>query len=384
MKTVLTLFGTRPEIIKLAPVVWALEKRGARLKALNVCSSQHTDLLRPFVAELDIRIDEDLAVMSPSQTLAEVLARVVAAMGRLIDKTRPDIVLVQGDTTTAIGGAMAAFYARVPVGHVEAGLRTMNRFSPFPEEMNRRLITRVADLHFAATPGNVATLLAEGVPKESIHLTGNPVVDTLKSVVSSTQPSEALSGVLDQVAGKRLIVLTTHRRENFGTVMRDHLRALRQFTAHHPDIGLVFPVHPNPAVREAVAAEFGGLPNIFCIAPLDYHDFLQLLSRAWLIVSDSGGIQEEAPSLGKPLLVLRDTTERPEVLEAGIGRLVGHSGERLEQLLEEALADEAWATRVAQGGNPFGDGHAGERIVDIVEHYLGTHPDSGEAKGSAA
>jgi UDP-N-acetylglucosamine 2-epimerase (non-hydrolysing) len=384
MKTVLTLFGTRPEIIKLAPVVWALEERASRLRNVNVCSSQHTDLLRPFVAELGIRIDEDLAVMTPGQTLAEVLAKVSGAMGRLIDAVRPDLVLVQGDTTTAIGGAIAAFYARVPVGHVEAGLRTMNRYSPFPEEMNRRLITRIADLHFAATPGNVSTLLSEGVSRESIHLTGNPVVDALKKVLDASSPSEGLSDVLRQTTGKRLIVLTTHRRENFGTVMREHLRALRRFSARHPEVALVFPVHPNPAVREAVAAEFGGLANVHCIAPLDYNDFLQLLSRCWLIVSDSGGVQEEAPSLGKPLLVLRDTTERPEVLDSGIGRLVGHSGERLEALLEEALEDIDWPARIARIGNPFGDGTAGAHIVDAVERFLGSADGSARVGGASA
>jgi UDP-N-acetylglucosamine 2-epimerase (non-hydrolysing) len=380
MKNVLTLFGTRPEIIKLAPVVWALEERGSRIRNINVCSSQHTDLLRPFVAELGIRIDEDLAVMTPGQTLSEVLAKVTGAMGRLIDALCPDLVLVQGDTTTAIGGAIAAFYARVPVGHVEAGLRTMNRHSPFPEEMNRRLITRIADLHFAATSGNVATLVAEGVPEGSIFLTGNPVIDTLNKVLAASTPSRGLSAVLGLTEGKRLIVLTTHRRENFGSVMRDHLRALRSFSSRHAEVALIFPVHPNPAVREAVAAEFGGLANVHCIAPLDYTDFLHLLSKCWLIVSDSGGIQEEAPSLGKPLLVLRDTTERPEVLESGIGRLVGHSGERLEMLLEEALQDTGWAARIARVGNPFGDGLAGPRIVDRVERFLGT--DRGSARGA--
>ena len=384
MKTVLTLFGTRPEIIKLAPVIWALEERASRLRNVSVCSSQHTDLLRPFVAQLSIRIDEDLSVMTPGQTLAEVLARVTGAMGRLIDVVRPDLVLVQGDTTTAIGGAMAAFYARVPVGHVEAGLRTINPYSPFPEEMNRRLITRIADLHFAATSGNVATLIEEGVPEGSIHLTGNPVVDALKRGLATSSPSEGLTEVLRRAAGKRWIVLTTHRRENFGTVMREHLRALRRFSGRHPDVALIFPVHPNPAVRDAVASELGGLANVHCIAPLDYNDFLQLLSKCWLIVSDSGGVQEEAPTLGKPLLILRDTTERPEVLDSGIGRLVGHSGERLETLLEEALDDADWAARIARVGNPFGDGKAGARIVDVVERFLGTTDGSAHTAGASA
>lgn len=370
MKTVLTLFGTRPEIIKLAPVIWALERRRTRLENVNVCSSQHTDLLRPFIRELEVRIDHDLAVMTPSQTLADVLVRVVGAMATLIEQRRPDLVLVQGDTTTAIAGALAAFYARVPVGHVEAGLRTNDRYSPFPEEINRRLITQVAELHFAATPGNVANLRSEGVPEEKIALTGNTVVDALQRIVATSRPSSALQDVLERVGARRIVALTTHRRENFGDVMTGHLRALQRFIGRHEDLALVFPVHPNPSVRRVVHAEFRDAGNIHCIDPLDYADFLQLLSRAWLIVSDSGGVQEEAPSLGKPLLVLRDTTERPEVLESGIGRLVGHSGERLEQMLEEALADTEWAVRVRSLPNPFGDGTAGERIVDFIENAL--------------
>ena len=370
IKTILTLFGTRPEIIKLAPVIWAIDRRNDVWRSVTVSSSQHTDLLRPFIREFNISIDYDLAVMTPNQTPSGVLARIVEAMEQLFLAERPDLVLVQGDTTTAIAGALAAFYARIPVAHVEAGLRTDNRHSPFPEEMNRRLITQLADLHFAATSKNVDILLAEGVKKECVALTGNPVVDALQHILGRSTASPKLSQLLDSISSKRMIVLTTHRRENFGQVMSSHLKALRRFVERHWDVELVFPVHPNPSVRAAVDAEFSGAGRIHCIEPLEYTDFLQLLSRAWLVASDSGGVQEEAPSLGKPLLVLRDTTERPEVLECGVGRLVGHSGEHLEEMLEAALIDQAWFDTVRTIENPFGRGDAGEQIASAIAQFF--------------
>lgn len=369
-KTILTLFGTRPEIIKLAPVIRAIERRLDTWRSITVSSSQHTDLLQPFIREFDISIDHDLAVMTHGQTPTGVLGRVIEAIEPLLLADRPDLVLVQGDTTTAIAGALAAFYTRIPVAHVEAGLRTGNRYSPFPEEINRRLITQIADLHFAATQDNVEILLAEGVHKKSIALTGNPVIDALQHILARSTASPSLSKLLDSITDKRLIVLTAHRRENFGQVMTSHLRALRRFVGRHQDVELVFPVHPNPSVRAVVDAEFTGAERIHCIEPLEYADFLHLLSRAWLVVSDSGGVQEEAPSLGKPLLILRDTTERPEVLDCGVGRLVGHSGERLEEMLETSLIDNAWFEAVSTTENPFGKGDAGEKIASAIMQFL--------------
>ena len=291
-KTILTLFGTRPEIIKLAPVIWAIEKRSDIWRSVTVSSSQHTDLLRPFIRDLKINIDHDLAVMTPGQTPNAVLSRVVDAIEPIFTKEKPDLIIVQGDTTTAIAGALAGFYARIPVAHVEAGLRTGNRHSPFPEEMNRRLISQLADIHFAATDENIKILLSEGIRKETIVLTGNPVVDALHHILKNSQCSEKLSKFLQQVKSKRLLVLTTHRRENFGQVMSSHLKALRKFIERHKDIELVFPVHPNPSVRAAVNVEFANIDRIHCIDPLEYADFLHLLSHAWLIASDSGGVQE--------------------------------------------------------------------------------------------
>ena len=372
MKTVLTLFGTRPEVIKLAPVVWAIERRSTDWRSVNVSSSQHTDLLRPFTRQLGVRIDHDLSVMTAAQRPADVLAKVVAGMSELLEAERPDVVLVQGDTTTAIAGALSAFYARVPVAHVEAGLRTGDRFSPFPEEVNRRLITRIADFHFAATDRNVSTLLAEGVPSDQIFLTGNPVVDALRHILATSRPAPALTSMLASLAGKRVIALTTHRRENFGEVMTSHLRAIRRVVERHADLAVVFPVHPNPSVRAVTQAELAGAERIHCVDPMDYADFVHLLSRAWLIVSDSGGVQEEAPSLGKPVLILRDTTERPEILDCGIGRLAGHSGEQLEAMLEDALSDEAWFELARTARNPFGEGDAGERIAIALSRTLGS------------
>ncbi|GKS68337.1 UDP-N-acetyl glucosamine 2-epimerase [Nitrosomonas sp. PY1] len=375
-KTILTLFGTRPEIIKLAPVIWALEKHSDIWRSVVVSSSQHTDLLRPFIRDLKINVDHDLAVMTPGQTPNAVLSRVVEAIEPIFLKEKPDLIIVQGDTTTATAGALAGFYARIPVAHVEAGLRTGDRYSPFPEEMNRRLISQLADLHFAATEENIKILLSEGIKKESIVLTGNPVVDALHHILKNSRCSETLTNFLESTKGKRLLVLTTHRRENFGQVMSSHLKALRKFTERHQDIELVFPVHPNPSVRAVVNSEFANIERIHCLDPLEYVDFLHLLSNAWLIASDSGGVQEEAPSLGKPLLVLRDTTERPEVLACGVGRLVGHSGERLGEMLEAAIDDQSWFDTVVKTKNPFGKGDAGERISSAISSYFATHKNS--------
>ncbi|MGE0798211.1 MAG: non-hydrolyzing UDP-N-acetylglucosamine 2-epimerase [Lautropia sp.] len=369
-RTVLTLFGTRPEIIKLAPVIRALETSNDAFRNVNVSSSQHTDLLHPFARGFGVQIDHDLAVMAPGQRPADVLARVVAGVGAVIDAERPDLLLVQGDTTTALAGALAACYARVPVGHVEAGLRTGDPASPIPEEITRRLIGRVADGHFAAPAETAATLRAEGVDDARIVVTGNPVVDALHGILADGRPSAELADLLARVAGRRLLVVTTHRRENFGDVMAGHLRALRRFVGRHDDLAVVFPVHPNPAVRAAAEAELAGVGRIHRIAPLAYADFIHLLSQAWLIASDSGGIQEEAPTLGKPVLILRDTTERPEAIACGVGRLVGHDADRFEAMLEAAYRDTTWFEQARSVVNPFGRGDAGARIVAALRKHF--------------
>jgi len=370
VKRVLTLFGTRPEAIKLAPVLGELERRRDRFESVNVASSQHVELLRPFADHFGIRIDRDLEVMRQAQTPAEVASRVLTALDPLLERERPDLVLVQGDTTTAMAGALAAFSRSVPVGHVEAGLRTGDPASPFPEEMNRTLITRLARLHFAATAHNVETLLSEGVPRDRIFLTGNPVVDALRATLEADAVAPEFRERIAEIAAAKLVVLTTHRRESFGEVMTGNLKVLRHFVEEHEDVALAFPVHPNPNVARPTRAVLGDVPRVHLLDPLAYSEFVHLLAQAWLIVSDSGGVQEEAPTLGKALLVLRENTERPEAIEAGIARVVGGSPERLAAMLAEIHADDAWIRRVREIENPFGRGDAGVRIADAIDSFL--------------
>lgn len=376
MKRVLCLFGTRPEIIKFSPVIAELERRSHEFTTVNIASSQHVELLHPFARHFGIRVDGDLEVMQPGQTPSDVAARVLLSLDPLLERERPDLVLVQGDTTTAMAGALAAWHRRIDVGHIEAGLRTGNRASPFPEEMNRTLITRLARHHFAATQHNVETLLGEGIDADDITLTGNPVVDALQKSRANASPSASFADCIAPLAAQKLIVLTTHRRESFGSVMSGNLEVLRDFVAAHEDTALAFPVHPNPNVSEPTRAILGGQPRIHLLEPLVYDEFIQLLAAAWLIVSDSGGIQEEAPSLGKALLILRENTERPEAIEAGVAKLVGGRPERLAEMLEATYADDAWVKRVREIPNPFGNGDAGVRIVDAIARFTSGDPNA--------
>lgn len=369
-KKVLTLFGTRPEAIKLAPVIRSLEAHAESFQTVNVASGQHTDLLYPFVKLLGIRIDRDLHVMSPDQTPNQVCARVLEAMDAILEEERPELILVQGDTTTALAGALAGFHRKIEVGHVEAGLRSGNPRSPYPEEMNRRMITRLASYHFAATTRNRMTLLAEGVEQKNIFVTGNPVVDSLKEIIKGAKKNPAIEDLIQATRGLKRVVLTTHRRESFGELMTENLLTLRRFVESHEDVALIFPVHPNPSVVSAARHALSDHPRIHLVEPLGYEDFIALLSEAWLIVSDSGGVQEEAPTLGKPLLVLRENTERPEALESGVARLVGGQPHALARMLEEAHADDSWANDVSRLENPFGKGDSGERIAEIIAELL--------------
>lgn len=367
--TVLTVFGTRPEVVKLAPVLRQLDLYPNEIRSVVVSSGQHTDLLAPFVKLFGVKVDRDLATMRPGQPLNLLASRVLAEMDPVLEQEKPDLVLVQGDTTTAVAAAWAAFHRGIAVGHVEAGLRTDNPLSPFPEETNRRLITRIARLHFAATPRNRHALRAEGVPQEQVFLTGNPVVDALQYMGTVLPTSARVEKLLEQSRGYRRIALTTHRRESFGPTLIGNLRVLREFVENHADVALVFPVHPNPVVREA-ASVLAGHPRVLLTDPLDYADFIALLSASWLIVSDSGGIQEEAPTLGKPLIVLRATTERPEAVESGVARLAG-----TPELLAEALAEmNANPSSRRPIDNPFGKGDAGQRIVQAIRRTFRTQP----------
>jgi UDP-N-acetylglucosamine 2-epimerase (non-hydrolysing) len=370
-RRVLTVLGTRPEVIKLAPVIRELQERSDEFESITVASGQHTDLLAPFVKVFDLRIDHQLQVMLPGQPLNVLASKILAALDPVLEQTRPDAVLVQGDTTTALGGALAAYQRGIPVGHIEAGLRTGDSKQPFPEEMNRRLISRLAAWHFAATSRNRRTLLAEGVDRTAIAVTGNPVVDSLKEILEKRIRSPRLLELLEASAGLRRVVLTTHRRENFGKEMAGNLRVLAEFVERQTDVGLIFPVHPNPAVRQAAEKALGGRDRMWLVEPLDYLDFIGLLSECWLIVSDSGGIQEEAPTLGKPLLVLRELTERPEAVECGIARLVGGSPYRLEIALKDAYWRPVGEDKPV--ANPFGRGDSARQIADALNSFL-NHP----------
>lgn len=369
-QVILTLLGTRPEVIKLNPVLRALARRSDRFSSVVLRTGQHTDLVDGLVRLFEIDVDRDLKLMRPGQTPLDVAHRLLESLDPLFDQIQPDIVLVQGDTTTAMAGALGAFYRGVAVGHVEAGLRTADPRNPFPEEMNRRLITRLADLHFAATPRNEQVLLDEGVDRERVFLTGNPVVDSLRWVVDKLEPSPSIKRLAQDAAGKRLIVLTTHRRESFGDVMSANLEVLRDFVAENEDTVLAFPIHPNPHVRAATEEVFAGRERIHLLPPLDYPDFTYLMSRAWLLCSDSGGVQEEAPSLGVPLLILRQNTERPEAVESGAARLVDGDADKFRAMLEEAAQPGSWADTIADITNPFGTGDAGERIVEALDTFL--------------
>lgn len=370
-KKILTIFGTRPEAIKLAPVIHQLEMMSDVFQTINITTAQHTDLLYPLVRLFGIRLDYDLSIMEHNQALNQLCARVLVALESILSEERPDLLLVQGDTTTAMAGALAGFHQGIPVGHVEAGLRSHNPRSPYPEEMNRRLITNLASYHFAATAYNRETLLAEGVGQQAVFVTGNPVIDSLNMILKKSEASVESQELFRATEGLRPIVLTTHRRESFGRKMLQNLRVIRRFVETHDDVALVFPVHPNPAVVRAANAILSGHPRIHLIGPLHYDQFIRICARAWLIVSDSGGVQEEAPTLGKPLLILRENTERPEGVESGIARLVGNNSKRLEMLLEEAYEHGSWAERVEKTENPFGQGDSGQRIARIIAEVLG-------------
>ena len=361
---ILVLFGTRPEAIKLAPVISELKRR--QVPTVVVSSSQHTDLLVPFLKIFDITVDYDLNVMTENQMPNAVCAKVLQGLDAVFDKENPNIILVQGDTTTAFAGAFAGFNRRVPVGHVEAGLRSGNIHSPFPEEMNRRLVSQVAAFHFAATGDNVDNLRREGVDDARIFLTGNTVVDALHFIRENAAPSENIAHLLRKTEGFKRLLLTTHRRESFGDKMSGNLLALRDFVLRHPDVCLLFPVHPNPNVRGVTNEILAGRERIHLLEPLDYTDFICLMRYAWLIASDSGGVQEESPSMGKPVLILRENTERPEAVASGVAKLVGGNG-ALGPMLEENYRDETWINSVRSIANPFGDGHAARKIVDILE-----------------
>lgn len=371
-RKILVVFGTRPEAIKLAPVVHELLKHPKEF-ATRVCvTAQHREMLDQVLSIFKIRTHTDLGIMQKGQSLEDVTSRVLLGMKGVLAREKPDMILVQGDTTTVMATALAAFYAGIPVGHVEAGLRTWNKRSPFPEEINRVVATHLADLHFAPTNQSRDNLLSEGIDPRRIVVTGNTVIDALYHVRGAVMRSKArytkaFPGI---DFSRRMILITGHRRENFGEGFLSICRAIRSVARRHPEVEIVYPVHLNPNVQKPVRGMLGGLPNVHLLDPLPYLPFVFLMDSSYLILTDSGGVQEEAPSLGKPVLVMRNHTERPEAVRAGTVRLVGTSSRRIEREIERLLTDRKAYSTMSRAHNPYGDGKSSGRIRRALTTYL--------------
>jgi UDP-N-acetylglucosamine 2-epimerase (non-hydrolysing) len=360
-KKIMLVFGTRPEAIKMCPLVRELKTR-KEIETLVCVTGQHRGMLQQVLDAFDVRPDYDLAIMQDRQTLFDITGRVLNGMKEVLEKEKPDAVLVHGDTSTTFAAALSCFYLQIPVGHVEAGLRTYNIYSPYPEEFNRQCVSVIARWNFAPTPLSRDNLIREGKKPENIYVTGNTVIDALKTTVREnyTHPE------LEWAKGSRLILLTAHRRENLGEPMHAMFRAIRRVVEEHEDVKALYPIHMNPVVREAADAELSGCERIRLTEPLEVLDCHNMMARSYLILTDSGGIQEEAPSLGKPVLVMRDTTERPEGIEAGTLKLVGTNEDTIYREFTRLLDDRKAYEEMAHAENPYGDGHACERIADIL------------------
>ncbi|MFD4705118.1 non-hydrolyzing UDP-N-acetylglucosamine 2-epimerase [Gottfriedia sp. NPDC058432] len=362
----MTIFGTRPEAIKMAPLVLELAKHPDEIESIVTVTAQHRQMLDQVLEIFEITPDYDLNIMKDRQTLIDVTTRGLEGLNKVMQEVKPDIVLVHGDTTTTFIASLAAFYNQISIGHVEAGLRTWDKYSPYPEEMNRQLTGVMADLHFSPTTKSAQNLLAENKKEETIFITGNTAIDALKTTVKE----EYAHPVLDQIGNDRLVLMTAHRRENLGEPMRNMFKAIKRLVEKHHDIQVVYPVHMNPVVREIANEVLGNDNRIHLIEPLDVIDFHNFAARSHLILTDSGGVQEEAPSLGVPVLVLRDTTERPEGIDAGTLKLAGTDEEVIFSLADELLSDEEAHAKMSRASNPYGDGEASRRIVEvIIQHF---------------
>lgn len=363
---VMTVFGTRPEAIKMAPLVKALQQNTEQVDTVVTVTAQHREMLDQVLETFKIVPDYDLNIMKERQTLLDVATRGLEGLDQIMKEAKPDVVLVHGDTATTFVASLAAFYNQVAIGHVEAGLRTWNKYSPYPEEMNRQLTGVLADIHFAPTEQAKENLLKENKEPNSIIVTGNTAIDALATTVADdyTHP------VLEAIGNDRMVLLTTHRRENLGEPMENMFRAIHRILEEHPDVQVVYPMHLNPAVRDTARAILESHERVHLIEPLEVFDFHNFASRSYMILTDSGGIQEEAPSLGKPVLVLRDTTERPEGIEAGTLKLAGIEEETIYDLTKELLTNSALYNQMAKASNPYGDGHASERIVEALIAFL--------------
>ncbi|ADP34065.1 non-hydrolyzing UDP-N-acetylglucosamine 2-epimerase [Bacillus atrophaeus] len=371
---IMTVFGTRPEAIKMAPLVLELRKY-QEIESYVTVTAQHRQMLDQVLEAFHIKPDYDLNIMKERQTLSEITSNALLKLDKLFNEIKPDIVLVHGDTTTTFAGSLAAFYHQITVGHVEAGLRTGNKYSPFPEELNRQLTGSIADLHFAPTDQAMQNLLRENKNPETIFVTGNTAIDALNTTVREGYSHS----VLDRLGEDKMILLTAHRRENLGQPMENMFKAIRRIVEEFHDVQVVYPVHLNPAVREAAAKHFGDLDRVHLIEPLEVIDFHNFASKAHFILTDSGGVQEEAPSLGKPVLVLRDTTERPEGVKAGTLKLAGTDEETIYHLAKQLLTDSQEYERMSQASNPYGDGQASRRIAEKLLYHYGyrdEQPDS--------
>ena len=385
MKKIILVFGTRPEAIKMAPLVKEFEKYPDEFRTLVCVTGQHREMLDQVLRLFDIRPDYDLNIMKAGQTLYDVTSRVLCEFGNVLQKERPDLVLVHGDTTTSMASALAAFYEQIPVGHVEAGLRTGNIYSPWPEEMNRQITGRIAVLDFAPTRFGCDNLIRENVPQDRITVTGNTVIDALYYVVDRIKGDATLRESLERNicaqgydvnrlkdSGRRLVLITGHRRENFGEGFRNICKALDTLSRRYNDVDFVYPMHLNPNVRKPIHDMFDGrMPdNMFFIEPLDYFDFVRLMELSHIVLTDSGGIQEEAPGLGKPVVVMRDTTERPEAVDAGTVKLVGTDYDKITTTISRLLDDTGYYNTMSQAVNPYGDGKACPRIVDFIRSFF--------------
>lgn len=362
---VMTVFGTRPEAIKMAPLVKELKSR-KEIECIVCVTAQHRQMLDQVLNVFDITPEYDLDIMKQGQTLSDITSRVLKGLEEVILKEKPNIVLVHGDTTTTFAGALASYYCQTDIGHVEAGLRTWNKYSPYPEEMNRQMVGVLTDMHFAPTEKSKNTLLSEGKKVENIYVTGNTAIDALATTVKTDYNNE----IFDWVGNDRLILLTAHRRENLGEPMRHMFKAIKRIVDEFSDVKVIYPVHLNPKVKEIADEVLGNDDKIKLITPLEVIDFHNFLNKSYIILTDSGGIQEEAPSLGKPVLVLRDTTERPEGIDAGTLKLAGTNEETIYSLTKELLTNKELYEKMSRASNPYGDGHASERIVNaIIQRY---------------
>ena len=375
---VLTIFGTRPEAIKLAPVIKALEARPDQFRSSVCVTAQHREMLDQVIHLFELKPDDDLDIMKPKQDLYGITSEVLLKLRDLLKEIKPDLILVQGDTTTTFAASLAAFYERIEIGHVEAGLRTCDKYKPFPEEINRHLTSVLADYHFAPTEQAKLHLLKEGTPEARIYVTGNTVIDALLWILKrQSEPEQKMKmeafftkTLSPSTLSRRLILVTAHRRESFGEGFENICQALKEIALRNPDVHIVYPVHLNPNVREPVYRIVGGMDRIHLIEPLEYEPFVYLMNQSFFILTDSGGIQEEAPSLGKPVLVMREVTERSEAVEAGTARLVGPKKEKIVQGAQKLLDDPDEYRRMANRKNPYGDGRASERIVEILTKVI--------------